>query len=325
MENNEVKKYEAGTKYPIVKTKFDNEAAKVNYQATLQNLAAITVTRDNVNEDLTKTGRQILKSLEEEKDLQSKEPRKWHEDIMEVYKSLKNPLEEHIKRIGEEKKVIATQVQKEINQQQQEQARIMAAKNAIIEFCNKVALSISNATTDDDIVSIEKLIGLEKTKKTVYQEFLQELIDKCDALRPQIKTQKENVRQLQTLKEQEEAALESGDVVAAAEMRGKKEYFQQVVHETGLQIHETAFMQASAVDVIAPEIIDQAPKGRSNWKWRVDDIKLLQKKMPHLVKLVPDDEALDLLLKTKKADGSLVGKEEEVMFGVVFFNDKTFK
>ena len=63
--------------------------------------------------------------------------------------------------------------------------------------------------------------------------------------------------------------------------------------------------------MVVPEVVDIAPKGRSNWKWRVDDIKLLQKKMPHLVKLVPDDEAIDLLLKTKRQDGSLDSVEEE--------------
>ena len=323
MENKEIKPYEAGIKYPLVKTKFDKRASAYNYQTALQNLAAITITRDNVNDDLTKDCRQILKVLEDEKDLQSEEPLKWHKDIMEAYKSLKNPMDEQVKRIAEEKKVIATQIQKEQQQQQAEQTRITTAKNAIIEFCNKVAVSISNATTDDDIVSIEKLIGLEKTKKNVYQEFLQELSDKCDALRPQIKIQKENIRQLQQVKEQEQQALDAGDVVSAAEIRSKKEYLEQIVSETSTQIHETAYLQASTVEVVAPEIVDTAPKGRTNWKWRVDDIKLLQKKMPQMVKLIPDEEAINAWLSTKKADGSLKDKDTDTINGVTFFNDKS--
>ena len=169
------------------------------------------------------------------------------------------------------------------------------------------------------------MIGLEKTKKTVYQEFLPDLITQCDALRPQIKVQKENVRELMRTQAEEKVALETGDMVAASELRSKKEYYEQVIHETGLQIHETAFTAASAVEVIVPEIVDQAPKGRSNWKWKVEDIKLLAKKMPHLVELVPNEEAIDLMLKTKKADGSLAGKDEETVFGLTFYNDKSYK
>jgi hypothetical protein len=46
--------------------------------------------------------------------------------------------------------------------------------------------------------------------------------------------------------------------------------------------------------------------------------------MPHLVKLVPDDDAIELLLKTKKADGSLADKMEDKLFGITFYNDKSF-
>ena len=47
-----------------------------------------------------------------------------------------------------------------------------------------------------------------------------------------------------------------------------------------------------------------------------------REKMPHLVKLVPDDEAIDLLLKTKRQDGSLDSVEEENWNGIVFYNDR---
>jgi hypothetical protein len=47
--------------------------------------------------------------------------------------------------------------------------------------------------------------------------------------------------------------------------------------------------------------------------------------MPHLVKMVPDEDAIDVLLATKRKDGSLDGKLEENWNGILFFNDKTFK
>lgn len=320
----EIEKYVPGAKAPIVKATFDLEATRLRYQELLQHVSGLQVTRDNVNEDITKEPRDVLKGLTESKDLQSAEPLQWHRDIMAVYKSLYDPLKEQIDRVLADKKKIALQIQEEQRVQLAEHTRVNNAKSAIITFVNKVAVLISEAKTDGDIVTIEKMIGLEKTKKNVYQEFLPDLIAQCDSLRPQIKDQKEYVRQLQKVAEDEKSALETGDVVAAAELREKREHYEQVIQETGIRIHEKAFEQASTIDIVVAEVMDTAPKGRTNWKWRVDDIKLLQKKMPHLVKLVPDEEAIAILLKTKKSDGSLDGKMEETLFGLTFFNDKSF-
>lgn len=321
---NKPEEYQPGIKYPIVKASFDLEANKRNYQALLQNLSSVTVTKDNVNDDLTKDGREVLKALEDEKDEQSKEPRKWYEDIMTAYKSLKNPLEEQVKRIHAEKGIVSAQLKKETDAQLAEQNRINNAKSAIVDFTNKVANLIAEAKTDDDIVSIEKSIGSEKTKKNLYQEFLPDLITHCDGLRPQIKEQKENIRKLQKLVEREQQATESGDIIALTEIKGEKEVMEAVIQETGIRIHEKAFEQSTTIEIVAPEVMDIAPKGRTNWKWEVRDIKLLFKKMPHLTKIVPDEETIDILLKTKKTDGSLNGKDEENYFGIRFFNDKSF-
>lgn len=309
----------------IIKASFDLEANKQNYQLLLNNLSAITVTRDNVNDDLTKDGRQIIKQLTDKKDLESEAPIKWHKSILSVYKELADPIKEQIDRISSEKKVISLQIQEETRRQLAEQSRIANAKQAIVDFTNKVANAIRNSSTDADIVAIEKMIGAEKTKKNLYQEFLPQLIEQCDGLRPQIKDQKENIRRLQAIEEKEKAALANGEIYEATALREEKELIQAVIEETGIRIHEKAYEQATTIDIVAPDVVDTAPKGRTNWKWRVDDIKLLQKKMPHLVKLVPDEDAIDLLLATKRADGSLKDKMEENLFGLTFFNDKTFK
>lgn len=314
-----------GPKYALVKTKFDLEANKVNYQKALQHLTAIKVTKDNVNDDLAKEGREVLKALIETKEAETAEPLQWHRDVLSAFNSLYDPLEEQVKRIAAEKKKVAEEIKLETMKQQAEQNRINDAKTAIVDFSNKVANLIAAAKTDGDIVAIEKMIGLEKTKKTVYQEFLTELVEKCDALRPQIKDQKENIRKLQQIEEREKAALETGDILTATQMKEEKEQMQEIIQDTGIRIHETAYDQATSVEVIVPEVADVAPKGRTNWKWRVDDIRQLQKKMPHLVKLVPDEAAINILLSTKRQDGSLDGKMEEKLFGLTFFNDKTYK
>lgn len=310
--------------YSLIKAGFDLEASKRNYQMLLQNLSAIKVTKENVNDDLTKDGREVLKALTEKKEEESKAPLQWHRDIMAAYKSLNEPLEGEIKRILYEKKIVSNQINADAAVQLAEQQRIANAKTAIVTFVNKVANLIKDAKTDLDIVGIEKMIGSEKTKTSLYQEFKEDLILQCDGLRPQIKDQKENIRELQRINEQEKLALETGDVIALTNLKEQKEYVEQVIMETGIRIHEKAYEQAVTIDIVAPEVMDTAPKGRTNWKWRVDDIKLLQKKMPHLVKLVPDEDAINQLLATKRLEGSLKDKVEEKFFGITFFNDKSY-
>jgi len=316
--------YQPGSKLPIVKAAFDLELNKAKYQQVLQNLSAIQVTRDNVNEDLTKDGREILKLIVEEKDKQSAEPLQHHRDIMYQFKSVHDPIKEQLDRIGAQKKEVVSVVQAEKNAQVAEQNRINNAKTAIITFCNGVAVKIAEAKTDNDIVTIEKMIGLEKTKKNVYQEFLPDLILQVDGLRPQIKEQKESIRELQKVAEAEKIALETGDIQAATDLKDKKEYYEQEIADRGIRIHEKAFEQASTIDILVPEIAETVPKGRTNWKFRVDDIKKLGKAMPHMVKTIPNDEAINLQLATMKKDGSLTGKDELYWNGITFYNDKSF-
>jgi hypothetical protein len=325
MAKSSVEKYTPGPKRSIIKATFDLEAAKKNYQVLLNHLAGISITKDNVNDDVAKEAREVVKALTELKDKESKEPLQLHKDIMSVFKELTGPLNEQIDRISNEKSVVAMALPREAAQQLAEHTRINNAKQAIIDFTNKVAALISAAKTDMDIVAIEKMIGSEGRKSTVYFEFLPDLIQKCEALKPDIKAQKESIRELQRIEEEKKAATEAGNVQALTDLMEKEEKVTELLQERAIRIHEEAFNQALTVDVVVPEIAEEIPKGRTNWKWRVDDIKLLAKKMPHLVKMVPDDEAIDALLATKRKDGSLDGKLEENWNGIVFFNDKSFK
>ena len=310
--------------YALIRASFDLEANKQNYQKLLQDLSATTVTIENVNDDLTKDGREVLKSLEKIKEEKSLPYRQGHQNVLLAHKSLSEPLKEQVDRILAEKKQVSLRVQEDQRKQLDEQIRIANAKQAIVNFVNKVANLIKTATIDKDIVAIEMMIGSEKTKKSLYQEFLPDLIIQCDGLRPQVKDQKENIRALQMIAEREKIAQETGNIIELTELRGQKEHIQSVIEETGIRIHEKAYEQAITIDIVAPEVAETVPKGRTNWKWEVVDIKLLQKKMPHLVKLIPDEDAINNLLKTKRIDGSLDDKMEENMFGLRFFNDKTF-
>jgi hypothetical protein len=325
MAKSAVEKYQPGPKRSIIKAAFDLEAAKKNYQGLLNHLAGIVITKDNVNDDVSKEAREVVKALTQLKDNESKDPLQTHRDIMSVFNELADPIKAQVDRISKEKGDVAIKLQKEAAQQLAEQTRINNAKQAIIDFANKIAGMIGDAKTDTDIVSIEKLIGSEGRKSSVYHEFLPDLIQKCEALKPEIKAQKESIRELQRIENDKKLASESGDIQALTDLKEKEERVTGLLQDRAIRIHEEAFNQALTVDVVAPEVAEDIPKGRTNWKWRVDDIKHLAKKMPHLVKMVPDEDAIDVLLATKRKDGSLDGKLEENWNGILFFNDKTFK
>lgn len=312
------------TPLPVIKASFDVELSKHNYHKLLQSLSSITVTRDNVGEDLTKEGREILRILEDEKDRQAAEPLRWHRNIMQVYKEAKEPIEEQVNRILAQKKELALKLRREQEAQFAEQERISRAKSAIISFCNGIATKIAAAKTDKEIVEIEKAIGIEKTKKYLYQEFLPELIAQVDNLRPKIKEQKEAIRLLNEIKKQEAEAAAANDIDTITSIKEKKDRISEEINERAIRIHEAAFEQASSIEVVVPEIAESVPSGRSKWRFRVDDIKLLQKKMPHMVLVVPNEEAIKNHLDTLKRDGSLVGKDEFKWNGITFYNDKSF-
>jgi hypothetical protein len=51
----------------------------------------------------------------------------------------------------------------------------------------------------------------------------------------------------------------------------------------------------------------------------------LNKKLPHCVELTPIKAEIEKILATRRADGSLKDKDEEIYCGIRFFNDKGFK
>jgi hypothetical protein len=325
MAKSAVEKYVPGPKRSIIKSAFDLEAARKNYQGLLNHLAGITITKDNVNDDVSKEAREVVKALTELKDNESKEPLQYHKDIMSVYRELTDPINAEINRIANQKDTVATKLKQEAAQLLAEQTRVKNAQQAIIDFTNKVANMITSAKTDTDIVLIEKMIGSEGRKSSVYFEFLPDLIQRCEALRPDIKAQKETIRELQRIEAERKEAEATGNIIVLTELKEREENVTELLQDRAIRIHEQAYDQASTIDVIVPDIAENIPKGRTNWKWKVDDIKMLAKKMPHLVKMVPDEEAIDILLATKKKDGSLTGKLEENWNGITFYNAISYK
>jgi len=101
---------------------------------------------------------------------------------------------------------------------------------------------------------------------------------------------------------------------------------EETINQAQINVQEKAIFMASQPDIVEVEsVVSEAPRPRrQSWEWKITDIQLLAKKMPHLVKIMPEEDKINELLKSKKTDGSLDGKEEENYFGITFFIQKLY-
>lgn len=310
-----------------VKATFALEAQRLNYQKVLQAVENIKFTPENVNEDLLEPGKLVLRQIAGTKET-LKRPLLDAGKIVEAsYKAYFNPLEEVINRKAEEKKAVALKIFNENRLIQLEREKQEAISKSISDFIFNATNFITNATDDSQIVLIQKRIGTETSREGYYEDQLTDLKERCNSLKPIIESQKKIIRELKEIERQQAEAEAAQDEERMILLREKREEIVEILDETKIKLQEKAFEQvATHIPVYVGEsVTDNVRASRTTWKYRVDNIELLAKKMPHLVTVIPNDEKIKELLAVKRADGSLKGKMEESFFGITFYEDKSFK
>lgn len=312
---------------PVIQALVTMELTGLKYQQILQGASNLSFTKDNLATDYPalKELDRLLKLLDE---LRKKIQNPYYvvcSDTNAIFKEIIKPLEEVRDKKKAELRAANELAEAEKRQAQQEQSRKENILTAIATFINLTTKSVSEATTDAEIIRVQKLVGTEKAKKTFYAEFYDELVEKCDALEQPIKDRKKFIQDSAKIQEKINAAVADGNQDAAIELKIKQELLQQATHESSIRLQEVAFDAASSIQsVVGQPIIETVKPKMTKWTWEVEDIKLLQKKMPHLVKLVPDEEAIDLLFKTKKAENALIDGEELKIFGLRIYQQKFY-
>lgn len=210
-----------------------------------------------------------------------------------------------------------------------EERRIDGIKKGIEENLLSFSKKIAECTTSKQLTEIESLINLEKTRTQKYQEFVSLAKERYSTLASLLAKQKDKVKELENLERQKKALEKAndGDEVSMLDLESKIDEQKSAIEETKIEIEEHAIDSAINVgsDVeTAEEITPEVKARRTTWKWRVKDIKELQKKMPHLVKLVADEEKIDEWLKSKKTDGSLKDQESVIVNGIEFYVFKSY-
>lgn len=312
----------------VIKSEFSLEMSKSRYQELLQQAENITFTRDNIEQSYEplKKLREILKVI----DAVHKRGKEEALRIGKMWDNAKNDMKKPIDDVLQRKTIEYSKLAEEISQEKQrqlmEQQRVSGIKQLIETVALNFARGIAACTTSKQLVDIERLINLEKIgtqSKSKYQEFQSELIARLEGLNEAVRNQKTTVRQLEDNARKLQEAQDDETKLALQE---KEEELNNQISEQKILVQEKAIDAATNVQVeVAQEILPNVKARRSTWKYEVTDINLLQKKMPHLVMLVPNEDRIsDLLKNMKTIDGSLEGKEEVLMNGLRFFLEKLY-
>jgi hypothetical protein len=321
MENNQLPMRAIPITKESVIAKATPELTRLNYENMIKDLADIRVEPGNLiaSQEKTKLAKKIEKAIDELR-VSEKRP---HDDnaetIQKAFMEFLIPLRAEIKRVTGDINTVNTAELAAKKKAEDNNNRILSVRAAIEAFINNTIRNISAARTDKEIVLIQKAIGTEKSRKGFYGDLMPQLEAACETLTPQINERKEDIRINTALTQKEQEALQSGDIQVATDIKEEKEFLEIKMQEDIIRLQETAFEASSGVEVVLTETTTQTVKGRRLWRWKVDDIKLLAKKMPELVRLEPDVYAIEALLAEKRKDGSLDGEESVTINGLTFF------
>lgn len=306
---------------------FNTEKVRLGYNQMLQVLNSLVITKDTLKSDYPelKEADKFIKTITDWRKQQAKPFNDVDALFLEVSKEIIEPISVAIASLKVQVRSASEANAAEIAQAKKEQDKQNLIVKTIGEFINKITADITLATTDSQIVSIQKRIGSEKARTGFYEGFIDELRAKCDALNSTINTQKEKIRDLEKLKTEFEDAIKGNDDQKAAKIKDKIELTNADLVENSIRLQEKAFEQSLDITnaiVGQPELNVVAGK-RNIWRWRVDDVCFLHKKYPQFTKVVTNDEAIEEFMKEQREAGLFKTEEIELKVnGITFFKQK---
>lgn len=306
---------------------FNTETIRYNYQKMLQGLKSMVITKDTLKQEYPefKEADKFIKNITEWRKEQARPFNEVDAMFLEVSKEIIQPISEALTSLKAQVRTASEANAAEIAKAKKEQERKDNIVRTMSDFINMVTSQITLATTDKEIGRIQMRIGSEKSKKSFYSEFMEELEAKCEALNDTINDQKIKIRELTALNESFEQALKDNDDNKAAELKDKIEFTNVELTENSIRLQEKAFEQSlliTQVEVGQPDL--NVTKSRnSRWKWKVDDIDFLRKKFPQYTKVVPNEDAIDELMKEQRILGSFqTGEDQLTISGITFYKEK---
>lgn len=299
--------------------------AEGNYQQVLKQVLEYDVTTDNF-EEAQALNKKIISFLSFGENHRAEEKKPYLEAgrvIDAAHKKFLTPFEEAKTQLQKKINVVGKKIEEAAKRALEEQQRIDGLKNAINSFILTFSAQIASATTNERLISIERIINLEKANKSRYQDHLPLLIERCNELTTKIKEQKELIKELERVEEEKNKALETGNDEQAQGLLEKSALLEAKIEENSILVQETASKSVILTEIVAPEV-EMPSTRRKSWKYEVQDIKETMKKRPDLLDVSLNHKAVSEVLKTLKDTGVLNGRSEYVLNGIRFFQDVNY-
>lgn len=296
-----------------------------NYQQVLKQVLEYEVTEDNFT-DAQELNKKVIKFLSFVEDHRSDEKKPYLEagrTIDAAHKKFATPFEDAKNKLQGKINVIGKKIEEAAKKAKEEKDRIANLVALINQFILDSSTKIAAATTNEQLLSIERLINLEKGNKSRYQDHLPLLIERSNELTAKIKEQKELVKELERVENEKNEALATGDDEKAQDLLDKSAILGAKIEENSILVQETASKSVILPEIVAPEI-EMPSTRRKSWKYEVQDIKETMKKRPDLLDVSLNHKAVSEVLKTLKDTGVLNGKSEYVLNGIRFFQDVNY-
>lgn len=286
--------------------------AGYNYQKLLQEAEDVVFTKDN----LTTAGVPIasLKKARAELDKKVNPHTAAWKEWNEAKASLMEPLDDTIKRKTGEFKKENDAVKAENARIKAEEDRKEGIKTTITNFTLQYSGKIAAATTNDELIALQKLLGAEKSRKNVYQEFMPDLFKAVEGLEEAMRKQKVHIQELGGVEARIEAAKVAGDEEAVVDLLADLGTIQEKIEDTKAEVQEQVINRATAyypVEDARPAPTPTAKAARTTWAWRVLDIELLQRKHPDLVELVVKKDKIEAIIKERRENKTLKAVKED--------------
>lgn len=302
------------------KLSLDMTKAHGNYHQTLKSILEMEVADDNFEEAqaLLKKLITFMNYVEDHRSAEKKPYLDAGRVVDDAHKKFVKPLEDARKQLQDKVNVVGRRKEEEARKALQEQQRVDGLKNAVNQFILDASVKIAAATTNEQLIQIERLINLEKANKSRYQDHLPLLIERCNELTGKIKEQKDLVKERERVEQEAQQALQSGNDEKAQELLAQTQILDKKLQENTILVQETASKSVITAEVVAPEA-DMPNTRRKAWKFEVVDMKEIMKKRPELLDAELNFKRTSEVLKTLKETGVLTGKTEYILNGIRFF------
>lgn len=308
-----------------MKLSIDLMKAHGNYQQFVQEVLNWEVDEDNFekSQELNKKMITFLAFIEDHRGDEKKPYLEAGRAIDAAHKKISGPLEIAKGILQLKINKVGVKMAEDAKRTKMEKDRIEGLKNLINGFIQEKSTEIAAATTNEQLLSIERLINLEKGNKGRYQDHLPLLIERCNDLTSMIKEQKGIIQELERLEKEKVSAYEAGNDEKVQELQQKTDILGAKMEENTILVQETASKSVILTEVVAPEV-DMPNTRRKSWKFEIVDVREAMKKRPDLLDVSLNNKSVSEVLKTLKETGVLNGKTEYILNGIRFYQDVNY-